>query len=593
MSGEQEPEDAELRTPIVSVLGHVDHGKTTLLDRIRGSAVAEDEAGSITQHIGSTVVPIDVIERICSPDQSFDVPGLLFIDTPGHHAFTTLRSRGGALSDIAVLVVDVNDGFQPQTMEAIKILDQYETPFVVAANKIDTIPGWNPREDMGFMESFDSQSERAQQELEENVYELIGDLHSEGFNADRFDRVKDFRKNVGVVPISAETGEGVSDLLMVLVGLAQRFLKDNLELHAEGPGVGTVVEVKEERGFGATVDVLLYDGVVEVDDTVVVAGQLDPIVTEVRALLKPPELGEIRAEKDFEKVDRVTAAHGIKVAAPDLDDAMAGGPFRVVGDDEDVTEVVAEVRREMEEIEVETEDEGVVIKADTVGSLEAMGKTLKEAEIPVMSASEGAVSRRDIVEAETAEEREHRAVLAFNVDVLDDAREYAEEALVEIYEADVIYRLVEEYENWRDELEHEQTEKIMEAVSLPSRFRILHDHVFRQSDPAVVGVEVEAGVLENNVAVELDGERVGVVKGIQRQGEDVEKASQGEQVSVAIDGPTVGRDIDEDDVLYTELPEKHATVLEQEVYEEVDEDVREALDEYLDIKRDRDPFWGK
>ncbi|MFP4632357.1 MAG: translation initiation factor IF-2 [Halobacteriota archaeon] len=586
-------DDAEIRTPIVSVLGHVDHGKTTLLDRIRGSAIAEGEAGAITQHIGSTVVPIDVIERICEPEESFDVPGLLFIDTPGHHAFTTLRSRGGALSDIAVLVVDVNDGFQPQTKEAIKILGQYETPFVVAANKIDTLPGWNPVEDASFSESFDSQSDRAQQELENAVYELIGELHDEGFNADRYDRVRDFRSNVGVVPVSAETGEGVPDLLMVLVGLAQRFLKDSLEMHADGPGLGTVVEVKEERGFGATVDVLLYDGVVEVDDTVVVAGQLDPIVTEVRALLKPPELGEIRAEKEFEQVDRVTAAHGIKVAAPDLDDAMAGGPFRVVGEDDELDDVVEEVRREMEEVGVDTVEEGVVVKADSVGSLEALGKTLAEAEIPVMAASEGAVSRRDVVEAETAESGIHRAVLAFNVDVLDDAREYADEALVEVFEGDVIYRIVEEYEEWRRDVEEKRTERVLEAVSLPCRFRVLEDHVFRQSDPAVVGVEVEIGTLRNNVGVEREGDAVGVVKGIQSQGDDVESAEAGDQVSVAIDGPTVGRDVHEGDVLYTVVPEKHARVLDQEVRDDLDPEIQRALDSYLDVKRGQDPFWAK
>jgi translation initiation factor 5B len=585
--------DETIRTPIVSVLGHVDHGKTTLLDEIRGSAVAEGEAGAITQHIGSTVVPIDVIERICNPDEQFDLPGLLFIDTPGHHAFTTLRSRGGALSDIAVLVVDVNDGFQPQTVEAVKILDRYETPFVVAANKMDALPGWKTKPDASFRETFAEQSDRVQSDLENSVYEIIGDLHDHGFQADRYDRVDDFRSTIGVVPVSAETGEGIPDLLMVLVGLAQSFLTENLKTHPDGPGEGTVVEVKEKKGLGTTVDVLVYDGVVEVGDTVVVGGQLDPIVTEVRALLEPSEKVEINEEDEFERVERVVAAEGVKVAAPELDDAMAGAPFVVVDEDEELDEVVDRVGKEMDDIGVETSEEGVVVKADTVGSVEALAKALDDADVPIMTASEGAVSRRDIVDAETASEPEHRAVVAFNVDVLDDAREYADEALVEIFEGDVIYRLIEEYKEWVESTEEERAENVLESVVLPAKFRVMHDHVFRQSDPAVVGARIMSGKLERNVSVERMGETVGTVQGIQRQGEDIESAEQGEEVSVAIDGPTVGRDVKEGDVLYTSVPEKHAKALEQEFEDLLDKTTQEALDEYLEEKRNVDPFWAK
>ncbi|MCX2818108.1 translation initiation factor IF-2 [Haladaptatus sp. F3-133] len=585
--------DEAIRTPIVSVLGHVDHGKTTLLDEIRGSAVAEAEAGAITQHIGSTVVPIDVIERICNPDEEFDLPGLLFIDTPGHHAFTTLRSRGGALSDIAVLVVDVNDGFQPQTVEAVKILDRTETPFVVAANKIDAVPGWKTQEDAPFAETFAEQSERVQNDVENALYEIIGDLHDNGFQADRYDRVNDYRSTIGVVPVSAETGEGIPDLLMVLVGLAQRFLTESLTTRPNGSGEGTVVEVKEKKGLGTTVDVLVYDGVVEVGDTVVVGGQLDPIVTEVRALLEPSEKVEINEEDEFNRVDRVVAAEGVKVAAPELDDAMAGAPFVVVGEDDELGDVTQRVRSEMDEIGVETAEDGVVVKADTVGSVEAVAKALDDAEVPIMNASEGAVSRRDIVDAETADEREHRAVIAFNVDVLEDAREYADEALVKLFEGDVIYRLIEEYEDWVEGMEEERAENVLDSVVLPAKFRVMHDHVFRQSDPAVVGARILSGTLERNVTVERMGERLGTVQGIQSQGDDIDEATEGDEVSVAIDGPTVGRDLKEGDVLYTSVPEKHAKALEQEFDELLDDTTREALDGYLEQKRQVDPFWAK
>ncbi|MFP4530524.1 MAG: translation initiation factor IF-2, partial [Halodesulfurarchaeum sp.] len=379
---DSEPDHADtFRTPIVAVLGHVDHGKTSLLDTVRGSAVSEGESGAITQHIGATAVPLDIVSAIAGDlvdPTEFDLPGLLFIDTPGHHAFTTLRARGGALADIAILVVDVTDGFQPQTHEAVSILQDSQTPFVVAANKIDTIPGWNPNPDSPSKASYDAQSDRVRSTLDEKLYEIIGDLSDAGFSADFYWRVSNFQGNVGVIPVSAETGEGIPDLLAVLMGLAQRYMSTEMEIDIAGPGAGTVLEVTEERGFGSTLDVILYDGTIEEGDTIVVGGTQGPIVTTVRALLKPRDLAEIRTEKRFEQVESVSAAMGLKIAAPDLEDAMSGAPVRVVGDRE-TDAVVAAVEEELAEVAVETDEDGIVVKADTLGSLEAIANSLREA----------------------------------------------------------------------------------------------------------------------------------------------------------------------------------------------------------------------
>ena len=588
-----------LRTPIVAVLGHVDHGKTSLLDRVRGSAVTAEEAGAITQHIGATAVPLDVISelagRLVDPDD-FDLPGLLFIDTPGHHSFTTLRSRGGALADIAILVVDITDGFQPQTIESLDVLRRTQTPFVVAANKIDTIPGWNPQAETPIRESRETQSDRATSRLDERLYEIIGDLSDHSFSADMYWRVGNFGDNVGVVPLSAETGEGVPDLLTVLMGLSQRYLKDEMAIDVAGPGAGTVLEVTDEKGFGKTLDIVLYDGTVTDDDTIVVGGSREPIVTDVRALLQPRPLAEIRTERRFERVDSVKAAAGVKIAAPDLGDAMAGAPVRVIRDRERES-VIEAVQAELADIEVSTADEGVVVKADTLGSLEAVADALEDAEVPVVRAEVGAVAPRDVRVAETANEPDHRVILAFATDTLDDASRLADQEDVDIFANDVIYRLIEEYEEFVEERASAQQDAVLDNIARPARFRILEDHVFRQSNPAVVGVEVLSGTLKRNARV-VDFEnrkpkRVGQIKGIQEQGEDVDQARSGERVSVAIDGPTVGRQIDEGDTVWSELPEKHAKVLEQELTDDIPADELEALSMYLDKHRQRDPFWGK
>ncbi|WP_331235744.1 translation initiation factor IF-2 [Natronorarus salvus] len=588
-----------LRTPIVAVLGHVDHGKTSLLDMIRGSAVASGEAGAITQHIGATAVPLETVSQVAGSlvdPTDFDLPGLLFIDTPGHHSFTTLRSRGGALADIAILVVDVNDGFQPQTEEAVTILKNSQTPFIVAANKVDTTPGWNPTENAPIQGTYESQSDRTRRRLDEGLYEIIGDLSDMGFSADLYWRVTDFQGNVGVVPVSAETGEGIPDLLTVLMGLSQRYMKTEMEIDVAGPGAGTVLEVKDEKGFGTTLDVVLYDGTVREDETIVVGGKDDPIVTDVRALLQPRPLAEIRTEKRFERVDSVTAAAGLKIAAPDLDAAMAGAPVRVVRD-RPLEDVIAEVEAELAEIDVGTEDEGVVVKADTLGSLEAMADALEEAAVPIMRAEVGDVAPRDVTVAGTANDPAHRVILGFNVDVLADAERALEESEVRLFDDEVIYQLVEEYDEFVTERARSQQETILEKIARPGRFRILRDHVFRQNNPAVVGVEVLGGRIKTNAHVALfegqEPKRVGEIKGIQEQGEDVGVATRGDRVSVAIDGPTVGRQIDEGDELWIELPEKHAKILEQELVEEIAADEREVLSMYLEKRRKRDPFWGK
>lgn len=577
----------DLRTPIVAVLGHVDHGKTTLLDKIRGTTVAEREPGLITQHIGATEVPLEVISKLCgSLLTDVRIPGLLFIDTPGHHAFTTLRARGGALADIAILVVDVNEGFQPQTTESLNILKQYKTPFIVAANKIDKIHGWLAHDNMMFTESFRLQSERTQRLLDGKIYTLIEGLYNVSFSADRYDRVRDFARNIGVVPVSARTGEGVPDLLMVALGLAQRFLDRELRLHAHGPAFGTVIEVKEEKGFGITLDAIIYDGVLRANDRIVVGALEKPIVTKVRALLKPELAG------GFTRTNAVTAAAGVKVAAPGIESALAGAPIRSVGPD--IDKVTAAIEAEMRHIAITTQDVGVVVKADTIGAVEALAGELSRADVPISKADLGDISRRDVIDAETISDPLYAVVLGFNVDILPDAKEAALKSNARMFVNNVIYRLVEEYQEWVEQQKTVYGKKRYETIVRPGKFTILPGYVFRQSKPAIVGVQIIGGTLRNGVSlIREEGTRVGTLKAMQDRGENINEAGEGKEIAVSIDGPTVGRQINEGDVLYVDVPEKHAKVMEQELYDALQPSERTMLQEFLAIKRRNNSFWGK
>ncbi len=587
---------SNIRTPIVVVMGHVDHGKTTLLDKIRGTTVADFEAGAITQHIGATEVPLEVIQDFCGAHfgAELQVPGLLFIDTPGHHAFTSLRSRGGSLADLAVLIVDANEGFQPQTIESLNILKRYKTPFVVAANKIDRISGWRATENASFAKSLKAQNERVTEVLDTRIYELVGELYKYGFDADRYDRIRDFTKNIGIVPISAITGEGVPDLLMVLVGLAQRFLKDSLKITASGPGVGTILEVKEERGLGTTLDVILHDGELNAGDTVIVGTARDPVVTKIRALLKPKPLSEIRSEERFFPVKHVVAASGVKVAAPKLENALAGSTIRVVTSSEDAEAIGKEMKSELESVRIDTEQEGVILKADTIGSLEALVGELKSKSIPIHVADVGPISRRDVIRASSIKDPLFAAILAFNVDILPDALSEVQKTNVPVFSSNIIYTILENYEAWVEEQKMKMEQARLEAVIRPGAVRLLPDCVFRQSKPAIVGVQIIGGVVRTQTnLMREDGANVGAIKGIQAHNENVGSATVGQEVAISIDGPTVGRQIHEGDILYVNMPEKHARIVEMELKPKLSEDEREVLENFLEIKRKKEPFWGR
>lgn len=593
---EKKGDEKTLRTPIVAVLGHVDHGKTTLLDKIRKSRVASKEAGGITQHIGATEVPIDVIKQICRDiwRVRVSIPGLLFIDTPGHKAFTNLRKRGGALADLAILVVDINEGFKPQTEEALSILRTFKTPFVVAANKIDKIPGWQSQEYAPFMKSLAMQEETAKQNLEKQIYSLVAELYRHGFSADRFDRISDFTRTVAIVPISALKGEGVPELLLILVGLAQRYLEKNLRLHVKGKGRGTILEVKEERGLGITCDAILYDGTLKLGDRIAIAGKEKVIVTNIKAILKPPPVREMRVESRFKSVKSVTAAAGIKIVAPNTENVLAGSEFEVVESDEDIRNFEERVRKEYEEIAIRTDEEGVVLKTDTLGSLEALINELKLENISIKKAEVGDVDKRDIVDASANRDELNRAVLAFNVKLLPGVEEEAKRYGVKIFLSDIIYTLLDDFMKWRENERLARERQKVEALIKPGKIKLLKEFIFRRSKPAIIGVRVLAGELRRGVElIKPDGSRVGTVRTMQIEGENVAIAKAGDELAIAIEDVTIGRQLEGDEVLYVDVPERHAKVIERDLLESLDEETKRAFMEFLEIKRKDNPFWGK
>lgn len=582
-----------LRSPIVSVLGHVDHGKSSILDAIRDTDVTQGEKGDITQAIGASIMPSSVIEKRCSSLMeslgfTLELPGLLFIDTPGHAAFSSLRKRGGGLADIAIVVVDINEGFKPQTVEAIKILRQRETPFLIVANKVDLISGWEDHGDNS-LQSYQKQTDSVRQRFDNGIYEIVGDMYEEfEMESERYDKVDDFSEKVAIVPCSAIQNTGLDELLTVLAGISQRFLEQGLGLDVEGPGEGVIVEVKEYKGLGTVLDIILYDGTLDVGEKVFVGTINGVHQSKIRTMLCPKGLDDMRGEKTkFDHVENVSAATGVRVVLSDTpDDVIAGMPLVALGSDAEKAKKTVE--EQIHTDFVNTKDEGVIIKADTIGGLEALAQMLEEKNIPVRKASIGPVSKKDILNAKASLEIDptHAAVLGFNVEGMA-----AEDDKINVITEPITYNIIKRYEDWVEEVENRLSKKAIGELPRPGKMKVLRNCIFRQSNPCILGVEVLNGKVKNRTRVFKKENRVSIIKSIQKNNESIETAEKGDQVAISLPDATSGRQVDEDDILYTDMDEFSFRKWKRHS-EHLSSDEKKVIKEIADIKREENSLWG-
>ncbi len=605
-----------LRQPVVVVLGHVDSGKTSLLDKIRGTAVQAREAGGITQHIGASFFPIETIKTITGPlyerlaKTDEQIPGLLFIDTPGHEVFANLRSRGGSAADIAIVVADVNKGFEPQTIESIDILKKRKVPFVVALNKVDMVSGWKGIKkseisrtrkgntiNLGFItDEIKKQDSNILSILDEKIYGVVGSLSRMGFNSEAFWRVKEFDKELAIVPISAVSGIGIPELMAVLVGLAQQYMKKRLERRYDYVR-GIVLEINEELGLGPSANMILLDGTIKQGDVIMVAKRDEIVVTKVKALLLPKPLDEMRDPRDkFRAVMEVISAAGLRIVSPDLEGVLAGSPLYVLRNKDEEKEIRRFIESEIKGTFINnTNSLGVILRCDTIGSLEAIIDMLKKENIPIQSADIGHITRRDVLAAHAVKDKDRYlgVILGFNVKVLDDAKKEAGEQEVQIFNEKIIYNLVRNYTDWVKYQQEHADSIIFEEIPPICKLQFLKGFVFRRNDPAVFGAEILIGKLrQKNHVINENGGKVGIIHQIQDKGKNIEEARKGMQVAVSIRGPTIGRQINEGDFFYTDLNSRHAKLLIEKFGHRLNEEEKETFEFILNIKRKSDPAYG-
>jgi translation initiation factor 5B len=591
----------ELRQPVVVVLGHVDSGKTSLLDQIRGTAVQSRETGGITQHIGASYFPLEIIKEMTGPlfarleKSQFQIPGLLVIDTPGHEVFANLRMRGGSAADIAIVVADVNKGFEAQTEESIRILESRKVPFVLALNKIDQIYGWKNNDSIFIKDQMQLQASSIQETLDEKIYDVVGSLSRLGYNSEAYWRVKDFTKEVAIVPVSATKNIGIPELLAVLVGLAQQFMIKKLERHQD-EARGIVLEVKEEIGLGPSANIILLDGTLKQGDKIVLAKRDCTIVTKIKALLLPKPLDEMRDPKDkFRPVDHVISAAGLKITSSDLDGVLAGSPLYVIRNPENERYLKSLVESEVKAAIIKTDSNGIILRCDTIGSLEAVVELVKKDNIPIQSADIGNITRRDVLAASAVKEKDRYigVILGFNVKVLEEAERESIERDVKIFNEKIIYNLVRSYNDWAA-YQREHAESILFGEISPiCKFQFLKGYVFRRNSPAVFGAEILTGRLKQKIPIMNEqGRRIGTVHQIQEAGKNLSDASLGMQVAVSMKEPVIGRNINEGDIFYTDLSSREAKLLVESFLDRLNPEEQEVFQFILSKKRESDPSFG-
>lgn len=579
----------DLRSPICCILGHVDTGKTKLLDKIRQTNVQGGEAGGITQQIGATYFPIEAIRDKTKTmakfeKQTFDVPGLLVIDTPGHESFSNLRSRGSSLCNIAILVIDIMHGLEQQTIESIKLLRDRKAPFVVALNKIDRLYDWQSTPNNSFRDSFEQQSKAVKDEFATRLSNIQLALSEQGLNSELYFQNKNISKYVSIVPTSAVTGEGIPDLLWLLLELTQKRMSKQLMYlsHIEA----TILEVKVVEGFGTTIDVILSNGYLREGDRIVLCGMNGPIVTNIRALLTPQPLRELRLKSEYVHHKEVKAALGVKIAANDLEKAVSGSRLLVVGPDDDEEEMMDEVMEDLTGLldSVDTSGKGVVVQASTLGSLEALLDFLKDMKIPVMSIGLGPVYKRDVMKASKMLEKapEFAVMLCFDVKVDKEAELYAEQEGIKIFNADIIYHLFDAFTAYQEKLLEQRRKDFMGDATFPCVLNTIQ--IINKRGPMIIGVDVIEGTLRVGTpicAVKIDPTTkekqtllLGRAMSLEINHEPVTEVKKGQTaagVAMRLEDPSSqqpiwGRHVDEKDTLYSLITRRSIDTLKDKAF---------------------------
>jgi len=589
----------ENRSIICALVGHVDHGKSSLLDTIINTKIVSKEAGNITQAIGASTIKQETLKKTCQHlikqlKIDIKIPGILFIDTPGHAAFSNLRKRGGNIADIAILIIDINEGFKPQTTEAIQILKSYKTPFIIAANKIDLIPGWKPNNNQPLITNINQQNDQTKRQIETKTYEIVAQLSEQNLDSERFDRVDNLTQKVAIIPCSTKTQEGIPEILTMLIGIGQKYMQTKLQYNKKTNAKGTILEIKKEKGIGTTIEAIIYDGKINKNDKIIIGTPTKPIITKIKTLYtQKPETDTRDTKTKTEQVQTAEAAAIIRITAPNIEEAIAGAPIQTYTE-QNKQQTLQEIQKQIEETQIKTHKEGIIIKADAIGSIEALNTILeKETQTKIMKAEIGPITKKDIATAETNKETNptNTIILGFNIEPDEETTKLAKEKQITIITHKVIYQIIEDYKKWKKQKEKEQQEKKLTNLPKPFKIKILKNHIFRQSNPLIAGTEIIQGTLQTGATIKTTKGNTVKIKEIQDKGKNIKEATKGMKVAVSYEKTTLNRQIKEEETFYPELTEEEFRKYKKNS-ETLTEEEKNLLKEIAETKRKENPLWG-
>ena len=582
-------DNARLRAPIVCVLGHVDAGKTKILDKLRHSNVQLGEAGGITQQIGATFIPIENIQsHISKIDERFHtktrIPGILLIDTPGHASFTNLRSRGSSLCDIAVLILNIDKGIEKQSVESLDLLRMRKTPFIIALNQIDRTYNWRRFDWSGFEDSYRKQKDQQKRLFDEKVEQNKMQFIKNNINAELYYKNTNMKEYVNMVPTSAITGEGLPDLLGLLVYLTDNYLIRQITYKEEVKC--SILEVKVLETIGTTIDVVLVNGTIHVGDKIVIGGLLGPIKTVVKIILLPKPMKEMRVKCEYERFDEISGAIGVKIFCPDLENALAGSPLYVYKTEEEAEHYCNEISKDFNSIVqkyLNKKGKGIMVQASTLGSLEAILTFLNEQKVEVAVVGVGNLNKKDVIKLQIkhAEDenvmKEDLVILCFDNKVLPEAQKVADENGIKIFVDDIIYHLFDKFIEFKNKsILERKKEKEKEAIFPCSLKTVMF---INKKDPLIIGVSVTEGVLKIGTPIYCVEKNLplGVVESIEREKKPINNVRPNDgdvaiRIKVADSSLAAGRHFDESSTYVSQITRNSINALKNYFREDMTND---------------------
>ena len=500
----------------------------------------------------------------------------MVIDTPGHESFTNLRARGSTLCDIAILVVDIMHGLEQQTRESLKLLRQRKCPFIVALNKVDRLFEWKSMPDADIQKALKKQEQHVQDEYHNRVNNLITAFAEEGFNAELYYKNKDPKHFISLVPTSAHSGEGICDLLIVKIQMVQRFIESKVRYKEDLEC--TVLEVKPIIGIGTTIDVILVNGTLRTGDRAVLCGINGPLVTDIRGLLTPQPMKELRVKSQYIHHNVVHAAIGVKVMANNLEEAVPGTPLFIANTDEALKIAKDSVMNDFKNIltKVSKTDIGVAVQSSTLGAMEALLCFLESSKIPVSTIGLGPLHKRHLHSIQNMREKnpKYAVVLAFDVAITPEAEEYAKANHIQIFKAQIIYHLFDEFIRYSKEYEERIKEKNRQIAIFPAEVKILGK--INAKNPLIIHINVERGQLHmGTTLINSQKKEIGIIQRMQWDKKDITIAKRTKEAIIQFtskENITYGRQIDEGDILSSLISRVSIDALKESFRDEMETD---------------------